>query len=90
MESSLIAALPNLGVGIVSVLVIGYIVKEFLKALDKRTQRYESAMTERESYLRSVESDIRTTLSENLFNSTRVIEENTRVLVQVIDRLEKK
>lgn len=90
MESSLISALPNLGVGVVAVLAIGYIVNKFLIAMDERTQRHEAAMSEREAYLLQVESDIRDTLSANLSNSTRVIEENTRVLVRVIDHLEKK
>lgn len=89
MEASLVSALPNLGVGVVAVLSISYIVNKFLVAMDERTVRHEEAMTEREKYLRAVEADIRTTLSANLSNSTRVIEENTRVLVRVIDHLEK-
>lgn len=87
MEASLISALPNLGVGVVSILAVGYIVNKFLLAMDERTVRHQASMNECEAYLRTVEKEIRTTLSTSLHESTKVIEENRRVMVLVLDRL---
>lgn len=74
MEPSLLSVLPNLGVGVVAVLAIGYIVNKFLYAMDERTKRHEEAMSERENALREVEREIRTSLTDQLTKNTQALE----------------
>lgn len=89
MESSFLTVLPNLSIGVISVLALVYVVREFLRAMDERTKRHEANMTERENAMRSVEAEVRNTLSTHLTESTHSIKENTKALARVVNHLDK-
>lgn len=93
IESSLWAILPNLSIGVISVIALVYITLKnneqrsstedsFLSHLDERTRRHEDSMFERETALRTLESEVRTQVMNQL-------SENTRVLERAINHMDK-
>lgn len=88
MEPSLISILPNLSIGVISILGLIYTVLKFLDALDKRTIQHSEAMKERELALRQVEKDVRDSLYRHISDSTFALQENTKVLARVINHLD--
>lgn len=90
MESSFLTILPNLSIGVISVVALVYVVTKFLVHLDERTVRHEEAMKEREMSLRTVEAEVRSTLSTHLTESTHAVRENTKVLSRVVNHLDGK
>lgn len=78
MEHSLISALPQLSVGVVSVLALAYVTKQFL-----------SHLAEREEALRIVEKDVRTSLTEQLAKNTSAMSEMVRTHERVITALDR-
>lgn len=84
-----ISILPNLSVGVVSVLTLAYLSKQFLGQLEKRSESHEKAMLERENALRGVEREIRGEISKHLSASSKVIQEATQVMHRVINHLDK-
>lgn len=88
METSLLSILPNLSIGVISILGLIYTVLKFLEALDKRTIQHAEAMKERELALRAVEKDVRDSLYKHLSESTLALQENTKVLARVINHLD--
>jgi hypothetical protein len=80
--------LPNLSIGVVSVLALGYITLQFLVTLDKRAKAHEEAMTERETALRAVEKEIRTELVGALKESNLVIAENSKVMQRLVHHMD--
>lgn len=90
MEPSLLAILPNLSIGVISILGLIYVVIKFLEALDARTIQHAEAMKERELALRGVEKDVRESLYTHLSESTLALQENTKVLARVMNHLDNK
>jgi hypothetical protein len=88
-EPTLLSVLPNLSIGVISVLALVYVVLQFLKALDARAEKHEAAMNERETALRAVEQEVRTELVGALQKSTTVIAENGKVMERVVRHLDK-
>lgn len=99
MEQSWLTILPNLSIGVVAVLALVYVVikflnaqeearKEFFKTQGEMRKQHEEAMIHRENALRSVESEVRQTLSTHLTESTHAVRENTRVLERVMNHLD--
>jgi len=88
MDASLLSILPNLSIGVISILGLIYVVIKFLDALDKRTIQHAEAMKEREQALRQVEKDVRESLYKHLSESTVALVENTKVLSRVISHLD--
>lgn len=88
METSLLAILPNLSIGVISILGLIYVVLKFLDALDKRAEQHSIAMQEREQALRGVEKDVRESLYRHISESTFALQENTKVLARVINHLD--
>lgn len=88
METSLLAILPNLSIGVISILGLIYVVLKFLDALDKRAEQHSVAMQEREQALRGVEKDVRESLYRHISESTFALQENTKVLARVINHLD--
>lgn len=93
-----ITVLPNLSIGVVSVVALTYITIEhgksarvqqdsFLSALDNRADRHEKSMNERENALRNVEKEVRTEISTHLTASTQTIKEASIVMERVLQRL---
>lgn len=88
MDTSLLSILPNLSIGVISILGLIYVVIKFLDALDKRTIQHAEAMKERELALRQVEKDVRDSLYRHISESTFALQENTKVLARVINHLD--
>ena len=88
MEPTLLTILPNLSIGVVSILGLIYTVVKFLAALDSRATSHEIAMKEREQALRDVEKNVRENLYTHLTQSTKALEENTKVLGRVVNHLD--
>ena len=88
MEPSLLSILPNLSIGVISILGLIYVVLKFLEALDKRAEQHSIAMQEREQALRGVEKDVRESLYRHISESTFALQENTKVLARVINHLD--
>ncbi len=86
--TSLLSVLPNLSIGVISILGLIYTVIKFLDALDKRTIQHAEAMKERELALRQVEKDVRDSLYKHLSESTLALQENTKVLARVMNHLD--
>jgi hypothetical protein len=80
MEQSILTVLPNLSIGVVSVLSLVYVTVQFLRHLDERTIRHETAMSEREHALRKVECDVRSLLVELSNKNQSALIENTKAL----------
>jgi len=85
---ALLSVLPNLSVGVVSIGALVYIVIEFLKRMDERTTKHETAMKEREEALRTVEREIRAQLATQLSLSTAALTENAKVMERAIKQLD--
>lgn len=86
--NSFISILPNLSIGVVSILGLIYVVLKFLAALDSRAEKHENAMMERETALRQVERDVRNSLYTQLSENTAAMQENTKVLSRVVQKLD--
>lgn len=88
MEESLLTIIPNLSIGVISILGLVYTVLKFLQALDTRATQHNEAMKERECALREVEKDVRQNLYLHLTQSTAALQENTKVLSRVMNHLD--
>lgn len=88
MEPSLISILPNLSIGVISIIGLIYVVIKFLEALDERATQHAEAMQEREQALRDVESTVRESLYKHITESTIALQQNTQVLARVMNRLD--
>lgn len=85
---SWISVLPNLSIGVVSIVGLVYVVLKFLAALDSRSDKHEAAMNERENALRQVESSVRITLTEHIAQASVALRENTKILERVVRHLD--
>jgi hypothetical protein len=90
MEASLLTMLPNLSIGVISVFSLVYVVQKFLVHLDERTTRHEGAMLERETQIRKVEEDVRTTVLMQLSINTASMNDTAKVMERVMKQLDKK
>ena len=95
MTPELLSILPNLSIGVISIVGLVYTVLKFLEALDKRADKHERAMDERESALRNVEEQVRITLTEHITSAavalrenTAMMGQNTRILERVVRHLD--
>jgi len=88
MESTLLTVLPNLSIGVTSVLSLVYITIKFIHHLDARAVRHESAVLERESQIRLVESEVRTTILAQLSQNTEAMNDTAKVLERVMIKLD--
>jgi hypothetical protein len=88
MEQSIFTILPNLSIGVISILALVYTVLKFLAALDARSVQHNESLKEREFALRAVEKDVRENLYLHLTQSTSALQENTKVLLRVTNHLD--
>ncbi len=88
MTEQLLAVLPNLSIGVVAVLSQVFTVVVFLRALDKRADKHEKAMNEREDRLRSVEEAVRITLTEHITQAAVALRENAKLFERVVNKLD--
>jgi hypothetical protein len=82
--------LPNLSIGVISVLSLVYITLNFLKHLDERTVRHEHSMKEREDALRHVESEVRNNILAQLSKNTEILNDTSKTLSRVMQFLDNK
>lgn len=90
MEQSLLTILPNLSIGVISVLSLVYVTLNFNKTLESRSQRYDVTMTEQNNALREVEKEVRTSILEQLAKNSEVMKETSKTLERVMFHLDKK
>lgn len=90
MDSTLLTVLPNLSIGVVAVVTLGFMADRFLKHLDERSFRHESATKEREGYLREVEQEVRKNVMVQLNQNTQVMAETAKTLERVTHYLDDK
>ena len=88
MPAEILSILPNLSIGVISILGLVYVVMKFLQALDLRADKHERAMNEREERLRIVEESVRVTLTEHIAQASVALRENTKVLERVVRQLD--
>lgn len=90
MEQTLVEILPNLSVGVVSVVALVYVTVKFLEQLDIRSKLHNEVMSERERALREVEREVRTTVLEQISLNTQAMNDTAKVLDRVAALLDKK
>ena len=90
----LVTILPNLAIGVVAILALGYVTKEFIDhlkdihtehkmQLSSMYQEHSIELRERENTMRTVEREVRTTVLDQLAA-------NTEVMNRVMTRLDSK
>lgn len=84
MEAGLLTELSNLSIGAFSVASLVYVTMRFTDTMDKRSERHEQAMQEREEALREVEREVRTNILDKLSQNTIAFQENTKFLERVM------
>lgn len=87
---SFVSILPNLSIGVVSILGLVYVVIRFLQALDDRADKHEVAMTKREEAIRNLESDVRRNLTDQLAKNTVALTDVARVMGRVVRHMDEK
>lgn len=87
---TLLNILPNLSIGVVSIGGLVYVVLQFLKALDQRADKHETAMGEREQAMRNLEADVRRNLTDQLSKNTIALTEVSKILSRVVNHLDQK
>ena len=70
----LISILPNLGIGVIAVLSLVYVTKEFLVHLREIHKEHKEDLNSREKEIRAIEKEVRTTITEQLSKNTHVME----------------
>ena len=90
MTPDIFLTLANLGIGGVAIGGLIYISNQFLIHLDKRAEKHELSMAERENSLRIVEKEVRTTVLLQLTKNTEVMNDTTRTLERVVSMLDKR
>ncbi len=87
MPTDWLQVLPNLSIGVISVIALAYISlrhsqtqqslqDQFITSLDDRADKHEAAMNEREQALRAVEADVRRNLTDQLAQNTIALKGN--------------
>lgn len=79
MEQSLISALPNLSIGVIAVLSLVYVTRQFIDQLRTLSMKHMEEIKEREIALRTVEKEVRTTILTALNESTAVMKTITHL-----------
>lgn len=90
MEPSLLTILPNLSIGVICIGALVYISKEFLRHLDIRATMHERSMAERETQIRLVEREVRTTVLDQLSQNTIVMNDTVKSHERLMALLDKK
>lgn len=80
MEPNLLSILPNLGIGVVAVVSLVYVTREFIFHLREERTAHGIELKEREQAMRQVEKEVRTNIMEQLGRNTHVMERAINVL----------
>lgn len=90
MESTLLSGITQLSIGVISVLALVYVCIKFLEHLDKRTEKHETAMMERENQIRLVEKEVRTKVLDQLQQNSMVMADTVKSHERLMIHLDKK
>lgn len=66
--------LPNLGIGVVSVLALAFVTKLFVEYLERQEKAHGNALLERENALRELEREVRNNIMGQLSKNTQAFE----------------
>lgn len=80
MEPNLLSILPNLGIGVVAVVSLVYVTREFITHLKGIHIAHAIELKEREAAMREVEKEVRTNIMDQLGRNTHVMERAINVL----------
>ena len=94
MDPSFLSILPNLSIGVISVLSLAYISLKhaeaqktnqdvFIKTLDSRADKYERSLQDRETAMRSLEVSVRNSMTEQLTKNTVELINVAKILARV-------
>ena len=76
----LISILPNLGIGVVAVLSLVYVTKQFLEHLREIHKEHKEDLAEQRKEIREVEKEVRTNITAQLSKNTHVMEQALLVI----------
>lgn len=96
---ALLSVLPNLSIGVVSVLALAYYAlksnerderkhREFIQHLQASADKHEKAMFERENAMRSLETSVRNNMTEQMTKNTVALIDVAKVLGRVVRHLD--
>lgn len=74
----ILTILPNLSIGVVSILALAYVTKAFLQHLKEEREKERHERGEQEKAFRELEREVRTSIIDQL-------NENTKVFTRVLD-----
>lgn len=78
MESSFATILPNLSIGVISILGLVYVTKIFIERLKDLNVEHTTQLVEREKAMRDLEREVRTSIMHGLNQNTEVMREVMR------------
>lgn len=84
----LLSVLPNLSIGVVSVLALVYVTLRFIQHLNATHTEHMTELKEREHALRAVEVEVRQSITSQLVENTKVMTESNKVLERVVRQLD--
>lgn len=79
MDESLLSVLPNLSIGVISIIALVYVTRQFILQLQSLSVKHMEEIKEREIALRTVEKEVRTTILTALNESTAVMKTITHL-----------
>lgn len=79
METSVLSTLPNLSIGVVSVLALVYTARECIKHVGAVNENHLNALKEREDAMRQVEKEVRTSIMTQLGENTAVMKDIIKI-----------
>lgn len=86
----LLSVLPNLSIGVVSVLALVYVTLRFIQHLNTIHTEHMTELKEREHALRAVEVEVRQSITSQLVENTKVMTESNKVLERALHKLDHK
>ena len=89
MSAEILAILPNLSIGVVSVVALVYVCIKFLEHLKSQSEGHAVAMNERETAMRVVEREVRTTIMGQLAKNTEILNDTSKTMERVMLKLDK-
>jgi hypothetical protein len=81
-ETTLLSILPNLSIGVISVLALVYVTLKFVTYQKEHNNIFLKEIKERESSLRQLEAEVRTSVMTQL-------QENTKAFERVLNHIQK-
>lgn len=80
VESSLLTILPNLSIGVISIIGLVYIVVQYNRTSKESLKAFIGELDKRELNMRSVEKEFRAHMTQHINSSTQALIESTKVI----------